>query len=853
MKKGLLKRFLSLSMAAMLALGLCACGDAEGTGGIGGIGGGTKKDPNAALAKENVYKFQEFELPKIEGDSFDVRSTAHKDGVLYMILQIYNWSSGNGEETKLLTMNSDGSNVKLVELEMPEKDKENDDAVEYPGDASTLPIVPKTETTDSATSGESATEDTTTEDVAEEPSADDMIADFEEIYPEDYSNVWENTYYDRYTVGADGKVYAIKNYYFEDYSDPENYISEQKTYICSWNGDGSFAWETELANYQSDEEWVYISNLTVDANGKVSLLLAGDNAYAMEVTQEKAGEKKALPEDVAAMFVNMAEVITRNDGTMLVIFYDENDWAKMYAATYDPAAGTVSEKMELPAAFGWSGYQTVDAGVSTDLIYSTYNGIYTLNLGETQSKEKMSYINSDMNITSINALVELDEKSFVGVFYENYDGELKAGRFTYVAPEDIPDKSVLVLGGNYVSSDMKQRVVEFNRSSDKYRIVVKNYEQYNSYEDYSAGITQLNNDIITGQMPDILITDGLPVDNYVAKGLFEDIGALLAADEELSKVEYVENVFEAYKVNGKLYYVIPNFNVCTMIGKTSVVGDRTTWTMAEMQELVKSLPEGTEIIGELTRPYFFNMVLQYCGSDFVDVETGKCEFNSQNFIEMMEFAKTLPQELSEDYYGEDFWMSYESRYREGRTVLMGTTIASIQNMNYTINGMFGEDVSFIGFPTMSGQGSYINAYNSYAISSRSLHKEGAWEFLRYYLTEECQAELGWGLPTIKKLFLENAQKATQRPYYLDEEGNKVEYDDYFWMNDEQIKLEPMTQAQVDEIVQFIYSVDKVYYNNEEVRNIINEDMEAFYTGQKTAQDVANIIQSRVQLYVDENR
>ena len=36
-------------------------------------------------------------------------------------------------------------------------------------------------------------------------------------------------------------------------------------------------------------------------------------------------------------------------------------------------------------------------------------------------------------------------------------------------------------------------------------------------------------------------------------------------------------------------------------------------------------------------------------------------------------------------------------------------------------------------------------------------------------------------------------------------------------------------------------------------DMIEEEVQAFYAGQKTAEDVAQTIQSRVQVYVDENR
>lgn len=73
------------------------------------------------------------------------------------------------------------------------------------------------------------------------------------------------------------------------------------------------------------------------------------------------------------------------------------------------------------------------------------------------------------------------------------------------------------------------------------------------------------------------------------------------------------------------------------------------------------------------------------------------------------------------------------------------------------------------------------------------------------------------------------------------------------MNGEEIILDPLSQEQIDEVVSFILSIDKCYYYNESIINIVNEEMDAYFTGQKSAQEVAKIIQNRAQIYVDENR
>ena len=73
-----------------------------------------------------------------------------------------------------------------------------------------------------------------------------------------------------------------------------------------------------------------------------------------------------------------------------------------------------------------------------------------------------------------------------------------------------------------------------------------------------------------------------------------------------------------------------------------------------------------------------------------------------------------------------------------------------------------------------------------------------------------------------------------RRYYLDERGIR-RYSSH----------EPAAVAMIE-------SIKKHPYLNDDIMNIINEDMGAFFSGQKSAQEVAGIIQNRVQLYVDVN-
>ena len=98
-----------------------------------------------------------------------------------------------------------------------------------------------------------------------------------------------------------------------------------------------------------------------------------------------------------------------------------------------------------------------------------------------------------------------------------------------------------------------------------------------------------------------------------------------------------------------------------------------------------------------------------------------------------------------------------------------------------------------------------------------------------------------------------AQEATKKPYYEDENGNKVEYDDTTYIDGVEIVIDPMTQQEADEFLEQIYTFRQMYRFDEALNEIIEEEAAAYFSGQKSAKDVAGVIQSRVQIYVNETR
>ena len=221
---------------------------------------------------------------------------------------------------------------------------------------------------------------------------------------------------------------------------------------------------------------------------------------------------------------------------------------------------------------------------------------------------------------------------------------------------------------------------------------------------------------------------------------------------------------------------------------------------------------------------------------------------------MLEFLGTFPEELDETDMGDDYWNNYDSMWREGRVIASSMNLGGFQDYNRTEKGIFGEKITLAGFPSSNEDGSVIRPNIQLAMSAKSKNKEGAWAFLRTFLTEEYQKnEVNYCFPLSIKRLEEMATEAMKKPYYMDENDNKVEYDDIYYVNGVEITIPPMTQQEADELKEKLYGFTQIYKRDETLLNIIKEEAAPYFAGKKTAKDVAGIIQSRVQIYVNENR
>ena len=644
-----------------------------------------------------------------------------------------------------------------------------------------------------------------------------------------------NAGYGRFTADENGNIYSIK-YQYPTY---EGTDTKDKIYLEACAPDGSKKWEIYLNEKMSEDEFFHVSDIFCDEKGQIIL----DSRRGIEIYDSEGNPIKMIEKPDT----QDCRLIRIRDGKYALI---GSDGSAASIQTVDLQNGAFGEKTSL--VFNYYRYQVM-SGLYYDIYLSDDYGVYGYNIGDAEITKLMDYISSDFASNYLYQISYIDENTFVAYYYGDEGGKLS--KFTKVAPEDVIDKTEVILGCYYLEPDVKSKIIEFNKANTEYRINIKDYSTYDTIEDYTQGMTRLNADIVAGDVPDIMILNTqMPVESYASKGIFADLNEFLEKDTEVKKDDLLPNILEALSLNGELYRIAPFFSVNTFAAKTADVGEEPGWTMDEALALLATKPEGTNLLSEMTASSFMYYTMWICGEQYVDWENGECHFDSDGFMKILEYANTLPRtiEYTAIMDDESYWKELDEQYRNGKTILNLQYLSGFRDYAYVEQAVFGEDITLIGFPTEEGNGAGLNIGTTMAISAISKHKDVAWEFVKLFLKEDYQDELTYNFPVRISSLRKLEEKAWEKPYYIDENGNKVEYDDYYYISEMEIPAVPLTQEETGEFIDYLMSLDKLCVYNEALNNIITEECESYFAGQKTAQEVADIIQSRAKIYVSEN-
>ena len=480
---------------------------------------------------------------------------------------------------------------------------------------------------------------------------------------------------------------------------------------------------------------------------------------------------------------------------------------------------------------------------------------------KSQEKEKLfDWMDCDINGNYVTGFGALSDGRIAATFedWESDDSGLVV--INKVSASDTDKKQQIVLGMLYEDSEIEAAVVKFNKNSDTYHVTIRYYIDYDSWSDTSVSdaLTRLNNDITSENCPDILSLSGINIQQLAAKGVFEDLNPYLD-QSSMDRSDMLENVLDAYTYNGKLICILDSFEIKTIVGSASQVGKEMGWTLDEMIAFADAHPEA-ELFDWMPKEEMLSYFLTYNMGAFVNWETGNCSFDSDEFKSLLEFAAKFP---SAEEMGYGAGLSMPVRIQNKKVLLADVWISELDEIQM-YKEMFGGDVTCIGYPNTDGtSGAILSPSGAYAITASSKVKEGAWDFLESYLTRDDDF-YSWGFPNSKSRLERMADEKVNVVYILDENGeplldehgnpmvegegsNSCSWDDWVYY------FRVPTREEVDMVLELIRSARLGSNSNDQIMTLINEEAAAFFQGQKSVDDVAITIQSRVKVYVDENR
>jgi multiple sugar transport system substrate-binding protein len=231
---------------------------------------------------------------------------------------------------------------------------------------------------------------------------------------------------------------------------------------------------------------------------------------------------------------------------------------------------------------------------------------------------------------------------------------------------------------------------------------------------------------------------------------------------------------------------------------------------------------------------------------FVDYGTKTAYFNSPEFVGTIQGLKALF----------DMKMSSQGPQDGGELeqLMKGTVAYAALTVRRDMDlcmakSAIGKDAIFTNIPTMAGESGYTFISGTMlAINANSGQRGLAWEFIKTMLSEDVQTN-GHpdGFPVMKSSCQAQLRGMTRTDVVLDKGGNRMKVS----LGGSEMEVKPLNDADAAFLSDRFGKLNRLSIFDDSIVSIIMEELPSFFAGQKSAEDVAALIQNRVNLVLNE--
>jgi len=380
-------------------------------------------------------------------------------------------------------------------------------------------------------------------------------------------------------------------------------------------------------------------------------------------------------------------------------------------------------------------------------------------------------------------------------------------------------------------------VYEFNKAYPDVQVTLMPFGK--SSDNRDIAMAKLSTAIAGDDPPDLILLRNVTdrIDALASQGYVEDLTPYAEKSDSVHLEDYYSKVLECGRREGILVCIPKAFRIETLVTSKNYFGDAKTWTYSELLDFCNAHPN-SRFFHKTIPEYVFGPILRESIEYFIDEDQGKCHFDSEEFRTFLEYAGSYSAWAGRTFDPIDP-EDYASALRDGKVLAVNYDISQLRHLK-DVRKDFGDAANFVGFPNKEGRPLYRavleTSFSPFAIASTSGNKEGAFRFIEWYLNLDDNPVLQFDtLPLCaNRRKMEEKIKialAGQEGY---ENGEPV-------MTEDDVKtlrillegLEP-TSDDIAPLSQIVYSEARTYFS-----------------GEKTLDEVIDVIQKRATLYLQE--
>lgn len=422
----------------------------------------------------------------------------------------------------------------------------------------------------------------------------------------------------------------------------------------------------------------------------------------------------------------------------------------------------------------------------------------------------------------------------------------------YVYSKDAPSKPITEVTLYMLEEDtlFKQAAAQYQVDHPEVQVSIQVGRGEDSTLTKSDAIRTLNTQLLAGKGPDLLILDDLPIEDYVEKGILEDMSEW--TKPFIDQSIWLPEVAKGYKKEDKLYALPSRFTIPTLWGDQEVIHEAedlyslAQWVKEHPEEKVLSIQSAEQLI----RQFYLSASPTW--------RDEKGFIKEAEFTQFLEAIKVVMESTIEEegqiilsstaenkYFGTNLDSLLDVAYHETAVHLM-----TPETVTHVIFGVAGnEERGQSDFTSLGAKGEEIFIPRGIVgINAQSNQKDIAREIIEIALSQEVQgSNVNDGFAVNQEALEASLQVRSDMSFsFADPEGKGRSLE---ILMDEKTK-----DAYSQELKKFLGLCQNVKVPvtvDELLIEIILEETKGYFNGESTAIEAAQAVSSRIRAYLIE--